>query len=274
MNKNIQLMCPLCKSPLHHAVKSLRCVQNHTFDLAKQGYVNLLPVQQKKSLHPGDTREMLLARRAFLNAGTYLPLCEQVLKTAQRLSLPKEKLTIADIGCGEGYYLQALATAFPHGNCIGIDIAKDGVKLACTRGKDISWVVATASALPLAGASVDMITAMFSLVMEDEFFRVLKPGGCVIEVTAAKDHLKELKEVIYEEVFAQDKRPSPISAQFKVLSCNQYQFCFTAEKENLQNLLKMTPHFWRIKRERREELAHMEKLPLTVAYWVRVLQKQ
>jgi 23S rRNA (guanine745-N1)-methyltransferase len=69
------LICPLCRTPLTLENKSQRCANGHSFDIAKEGYVNLLLVQQKKSKEPGDNPEMVKARREFLQAGYYQPLC-------------------------------------------------------------------------------------------------------------------------------------------------------------------------------------------------------
>jgi len=70
----MDLICPICQLPLEAQGRSLRCGRNHSLDVARQGCVNLLPVQQKRSLHPGDTREQVLSRRAFLESGAYAPI--------------------------------------------------------------------------------------------------------------------------------------------------------------------------------------------------------
>ena len=103
------LACPLDGAPLQRQGGSLRCADGHCFDLAAQGYVNLLPVQNKRSLDPGDSKEMVAARRRFLNAGPYQPIAEAVAR-ATLDGLPNEAACL-DAGCGEGYYLRQLAAA-------------------------------------------------------------------------------------------------------------------------------------------------------------------
>jgi 23S rRNA (guanine745-N1)-methyltransferase len=97
--------CPLCHAPLERRDNSFICPQRHQFDLAKEGYVNLLPVQFKRSRDPGDSAEMMQARRAFLDAGHYQPLRDAICAYLHTFA-PTDLL---DIGCGEGYYTHAFA---------------------------------------------------------------------------------------------------------------------------------------------------------------------
>lgn len=272
MKDTIHLICPICGQDLHQEDKRLLCPHSHSFDIARQGYINLLPVQQKHSLNPGDTKEMLLARRRFLDKGYYAPISRHVTE-AFRQYLPTQQPVIADIGCGEGYYTAAIQQACG-ADMIGLDIAKDGVRMACSRDKNIVWLVATAAKLPIATASLDGLSAMFALFLPDEYARVVKKGGCVTEVTVGSDHLRELKAIIYEDVFEQHKHPSPCGDSFKEVLCTEERFSLTLPQEDLQSLLLMTPHFWRIRKEHREQLAQTDSLTLTVHYWLRVLQRQ
>lgn len=264
------LICPLCGEPLHQSGGSLVCAERHTYDIARQGYVNLLPVQQKHSLAPGDTPEMLTARRNFLDGGHYEPIFFDVLDAIDRYQ--KEVGTIADIGCGEGYYTAGLGHRY-HTTVIGADIAKAAVRMACSRTKAIDWLTATASHLPIADSSVDVITAMFSLVCEEEFARILRDGGIVVEVTAGTNHLIELKQIIYDDVFEQHKRPKPPQGFLREISCELHSFPLTLDNTQLVNLLQMTPHTLRVKPEKRTQLETTRELTLTVEYFVRVLAK-
>lgn len=272
MYKGFQLICPICGAGLEQNGKSLVCENHHGFDIARQGYIHLLPVQQKHSLSPGDTKEMLEARRRFLNAGKYQPICESVINAIRKYA-PCAHPVLVDIGCGEGYYTSAFEQNCG-AKCIGIDIAKDGAKMSCARSKNAVWLVATASQLPIADHSADIVTAMFSLLLQEEYARILKSGGCVVEVTVGSQHLIELKSIIYEEVFQQDKHPEPCGDCFDEVECTEYQYNITLDNDELKNLLLMTPHFWRIRQERREQLENTERLALTIHYWVRVLKKK
>lgn len=270
MENEISYICPICGSSLSKIEKRLVCKKNHSFDIARQGYVNLLPVGQKHSLHPGDDKEMLNARREFLNSGLYEPIAEKVTAKIRELLGGTAVPVILDIGCGEGYYTRKIKDSIQGALCAGVDISKDAARMACSRGKDIEYSVATASHLPFETGSADLITAMFSLVCEDEFARVLKDGGYIVEVTAATEHLIELKRIIYDEVFPQDKHPAPCGEHFKAIFCEKYRFNITVDDELLFALLTMTPHIRRINPEHRKRLEALESLDLTISYWLTV----
>ena len=104
----MELLCPVCGLQLTRGEREYLCENRHSFDIARQGYVNLLTVQQKRSLHPGDTREQVLSRRAFLDAGFYEPIARTLCDTAAELDVAGPVL---DVGCGEGYYSSRLAEA-------------------------------------------------------------------------------------------------------------------------------------------------------------------
>src|SRR5699024_11126334 len=161
------LCCPVCGLPLVRGDHALRCAAGHSFDVARQGYVNLLTVSQKHSKSPGDTREQVQARRAFLAGGYYRPIAE----TLCRLAAPLGPKTVVDAGCGEGYYLAALQEALPGADCLGLDISKEAVRCAAGAHKSIAWITATAAAIPLTGASCDLVLSLFALTAAGEFNR-------------------------------------------------------------------------------------------------------
>ena len=269
------LICPICGDALTRRGGSLVCPQNHTYDIARQGYVNLLPVQQKHSLAPGDTPEMLASRRTFLEAGFYSPILDDVTAELKRLEQSAGGLSaMADIGCGEGYYTAGFLRQFPSARIIGADISKAAVRMAASRTKEISWITATASHLPVADDSIDAVTAMFSLLCEEEFARILRPGGRVIEVTAGTNHLIELKQIIYDSVFEQHKHPKPVGEFLREVSCECRSFRFSVSGGMLGHLLRMTPHTMRIRPENRARLEATPSLALTAEYFVRVLEKK
>lgn len=270
MNR-IKLICPVCGEGLMKKEKSFVCPKGHSFDIARQGYVNLLPVQNKHSLSPGDTRDMLGARRRFLDSGHYTLICNDVSEKIR--SFCKEKSpVIADIGSGEGYYTAHLKDSL-NAECIGIDIAKEASKMSCQRDRDILWIVATASHLPVADSSIDAVTAVFSLYVNNEYARVLKSGGIVVEVTAGSRHLTELKQLIYDEVFEQHKQPSPFGDEFELIIQEDKSFNAALSGQELKDLLMMTPHIHRINREQSERINNISGLDITVNYIIRVMRK-
>ena len=239
------VICPICHAPLTCEEKTWRCENGHCFDVARQGYVNLLPVSQKHSKNPGDTRLQVAARKEFLDGGHYRPIADKLCALV-REAAPE---TMLDIGCGEGYYLSCVQDAHPVAGW-GIDISKDAVRYAAVRNKRARFLTATASHLPFADESFDLLSSMFALTLPGEFARVLKPGGTYIEVTAGEDHLLALKSLIYPEVHRKEKPAAPQLPGFTLAHEELLTFDFTLDtNEDILRLLSMTPHFMRINAE-------------------------
>ena len=257
----MELICPICGELLHREEKEYRCGNRHSFDIARQGYVNLLTVQQKKSLHPGDTREQVLSRRAFLDEGYYRPVADTLCHTAAELGAAGPVL---DIGCGEGYYSTKLADAL-NAELVGLDISKEAVRVAAAKYKNALWLCATAAHLPIARSSAGCITSLFALTIPEEFKRVLKPDGLYFQVLAAQDHLLGLKSIIYPELKLKEKISVPEIHGFELIKSVPIRFSFTVEGQQVQNLLSMTPHVYRISKEGAARLAATDTLTDTAS---------
>ena len=238
----MELICPICGGNLNKDGRRWLCHQGHSFDIARQGHVNLLPVQQKHSRNPGDTREQVISRRSFLESGCYEPIVTTLIETARKYAVSGE---ILDVGCGEGYYSSRLATALG-ANLTGLDISKEAVRFAAGQYKDASWLCATASHIPVADGSADLLTSLFAVTLPEEFRRVLKPGGLFFQVLAAQDHLLGLKGIIYDELKLKEKDSVPELPGFERLESIPIRFSFTVEEELVQALFSMTPHVYRI----------------------------
>lgn len=236
------LICPICGGPLAQSDRQWQCENRHSFDMARQGYVNLLPVQQKRSLQPGDTREQVLSRREFLEGGFYAPIVEALCRLAKETSCTGP---ILDVGCGEGYYSTRLAEALD-ASLMGLDISKEAVRCAAAKYKGPLWLCASAAHLPVADHSIGLLTSLFALTMPEEFRRVLRPDGAFIQVLAAEDHLLGLKSIIYPELLHKDKDSVPTLPGFRLEKSLPVRFSFTVEGQQVQNLLSMTPHVYRI----------------------------
>lgn len=255
----MQLICPLCGGILERTEQAYRCSQRHSFDVARQGYVNLLPVQQKRSLQPGDTKEQVLSRRAFLDGGFYTPIADALCDLAKNRTGP-----ILDIGCGEGYYSARLQQAL-NAQLVGLDISKEAVRYAAGRHKNATWLCASAARLPVPDQSVGLVTSLFALTIPEEFRRVLRPDGAYIQVLAAKDHLLGLKSIIYPELKRKEKDSVPDIPGFRLIESRALRFDFTVEGEQVQNLLSMTPHVYRISKEGAERLHQTQTLSDTAS---------
>lgn len=240
------VICPICHAPLEREEKTWRCENGHCFDVARQGYVNLLPVSQKHSKNPGDTKLQVAARKEFLDSGHYRPIADKLCALAAEAS----PAVMLDIGCGEGYYLSCVQDALPQLEGWGVDISKDAVRYAAVRNKRARFLTATASHLPFADESFDLLSSMFALTLPEEFARVLKPQGTYIEVTAGEDHLLGLKSIIYPELHRKEKPAAPALPGFTLEREEVLAFDFTLDtNEDILRLLSMTPHVMRINAE-------------------------
>ena len=265
----MNLICPLCDEPLRREVGRYCCENRHSFDIARQGYVHLLPVQQKHSLHPGDTREQVAARRDFLEGGFYAPIVETLTETAKEL---ESTGPILDAGCGEGYYSSRLAAALG-GQLLGLDISKEAVRYAAGRYKDALWVCGTAAKLPVEAESVGLLTSLFAVTLPEEFSRVLKKDGLFFQVLAAKDHLLGLKSIVYPTLLEKEQDSVPELAGFELLKSIPIRFTFTVTGAQVQNLLYMTPHVYRISKAGAEALQQTESLTDTASCVLNVYRR-
>jgi 23S rRNA (guanine745-N1)-methyltransferase len=237
--------------------------------VARQGYVNLLTVQQKHALAPGDTREQVLSRRAFLEAGYYTPIPKTLIETSKKNGVSGD---ILDIGCGEGWYSSQLAETLGL-PLTGLDISKEAVRCAAAKYKNHQWLCATAAHIPVPDGSAGLITSLFALTLLEEFHRILAEGGLYFQVLAAQDHLLGLKGIIYDELIFRDKDSTPELPGFTRLESIPIRFTFTVEGEQIQNLFSMTPHVFRIGKAGAEALAKTERLADTASCVLNVYRK-
>lgn len=252
----MDLLCPICGAPLAKGERALVCPSHHSFDIARQGYVNLLPVQQKHSQDPGDTREQVLSRRAFLDTGTYAPILEALIEASREYGASGELL---DVGCGEGYYCAGLSQALSL-PLTGVDISKEAVRAAAARYKGPNWLCATAAHLPVGDETVGLLTSLFALTLPEEFLRVLRPGGLYIQVVAAEDHLLGLKRIIYDRLTHKEKHTTQELPGLTRLHSQHIAFDFTLTKEQIPWLFAMTPHLFRIGKAGAARLAQAQTL--------------
>lgn len=242
-------ICPLCRQPLQLTGRQYSCASGHSFDLAKEGYVNLLPVQQKNSKDPGDNKLMIEARRAFLQSAAYQPLSDAVNK----LVLQANPAKVLDLGCGEGYYSGRLQQALsPAAGLCGIDISKAAIKYAARHYPAIRFAVASAYQLPFADNSFDSVIRIYAPSDNTELQRVIKPQGQLISVNPGPNHLVEMKQAVYREVKLHSdlikEEPGLVHTQRQQLS---YRLAIT-EPQQLDNLLQMVPLAWKFSSETRQ----------------------
>lgn len=268
------LVCPICAAPLAATTIALRCDRGHSFDRAREGYYNLLAVQHKASRDPGDSREMVAARRRFLDAGYYAPIARRTCEIAAGLVGDR---TVLDAGCGEGYYLDALAGALPGGRALaGIDISKWAVRAAAKRNLHVFWAVASNRHLPFAGGSVDLILSMFGFPLWDAFAAVQPAGGRTLLVDPGPGHLVELRQIIYPSVKPTEppSLDAALRAGYRQDGEQRLQFPVALPgAAPIADLLAMTPHDHRAPPAGREALARLDRLTVTADVVFRTLRR-
>ncbi len=252
----MDLICPLCGELLTKTEHSLICSSRHSFDVARQGYVNLLPVQNKRSLAPGDTREQVLSRRRFLESGVYAPICDALIGRARELGISGP---ILDVGCGEGWYSAQLAGALGC-SLTGLDISKEAVRCAAGKYKEAQWLCASAAHIPVKDHSAELVTSLFAVTLPGEFRRVLAENGYFFQVLAAQDHLMGLKSIIYDQLTHKEKDSVPALEGFRLVSTQAIRFPLRLEGEAIRDLFSMTPHVYRVSRAGYERLLNTQVL--------------
>lgn len=264
-------ICPVCKESLIVADRSYVCANRHCFDISKDGYVNLLMSQQSSLKRHGDDKLMVRSRRDFLAKGYYeelrVGICEAVKSKVQ------ENGVIADIGCGEGYYTGAVSDC----GCFkvfGIDISKDALRYAAKALRDSQFAVASAFSLPFGNKSVDCVLNIFAPSAYEEFSRILKDDGVLIKAVPLEDHLWELKCALYKEPY-KNKPEIRNEELFRLVSVKEIKYKINlANSDDILNLFRMTPYYYKTGREETENLLRQETLETTVHFGVEVYEKR
>ncbi len=267
MNKFENAFCPLCGRKLIYDVNRLVCENGHSYDISKEGYVNLLPPSKKGEV-PGDNKDMVRARRNFLSLGHYSPLKEALIQTAASFGPG----VLYDIGCGEGWYTSGLSAIAV--NTYGFDISKFALQYAARADKKTSYITANLHNLPVAAASADVICCCFCAYDGNEFARVLAPGGRFILVSPGKRHLFGLKEFLYSNAYENDVSDDVIEG-FALEGKKELSFFFTIEgQDNIMNLFAMTPYYWKTPKESTDRLRQLESLETEAEFIIRTYIKQ
>ena len=267
--------CTVCGEALVREEKTYRCPGGHCFDIAKEGYTYLLPVNQRHSKAPGDDRAMTAARSAFLRKGYYGFLQQTLCELAARYTGAAPSLL--DVGCGEGYYTTALYDALTAAGktprMAGIDISKDMARRAAKLVKQAEIAVASAYHLPLGDGTVDLLLDCFSPLAEEEFRRVLKPGGHFLYVVPAAEHLWEMKQVLYDHPYRNETKETPY-AGFRYVDIVHVRNSITLPgQEDIQALFGMTPYCWKTPRAGKERLAALGSLTTTAAFDIHIFER-
>lgn len=267
-------VCPICGLPLGREAGRYVCGGGHSFDIAKEGYVNLLPANRQHSKAPGDDKDMTAARTRFLEGGWYGPLRYELCKLIDSLSPGAPSLL--DAGCGEGWYTAALAEAVAAkgGRAAGLDLSKPAVKKAAKRCPAGEFAVASVYHLPLADGSVDVLTNCFSPLAADEFYRALKPGGKFLYVVPGPRHLWELKKTLYDSPYENEEKREAYPG-FRYVDIVPVETRFTLPTaQAIGDLYRMTPYYWKTPKAGAERLGELERLAVTAQFRIHVMERE
>lgn len=260
------LICPICHQKLKKSGKSLFCANNHCYDISKNNYVNLLLCNKKKSNFPGDNKTMISARNDFLKKGYF----DKLRKTVEKVVSDEKPTLILDAGCGTGYYSHNLQETY---DVIAIDISKESVHLTAKNNNKSLPVVASIYELPLKNCSIDLILNIFAPKPKEEFKRVLKDNGVIVEVVPGKDHLKELKELMFGNRTEFNKEKFAFS-DFKIKSSQKLKYSVNIlENEDIINSIRMTPYFYTGGRGKEDLLNQIKGINVTFDFIINVLIK-
>ena len=265
-------ICPLCNSPLNHQTtqNTYTCSNRHSFDCAKEGYINLLPVHHKHSKEPGDNKAMLTARRLFLEADFYEPLARAIALMIDTVQPLTPKAHILDLGCGEGYYARKiieLCKRPEHIQLYGNDISKFAMTAAAKKQKTAQFIVASSNKLPYATDTFDIVYRVFAPSDATELLRLIKPAGYLLTVTPGPRHLWQLKEHIYTAV-TEHTEDAEIPPGFTPITSQRVSYKISPDAAHREALLEMTPFAWSASEAIKDTLKRLKELDIEADFIV------
>ncbi len=273
------IICPVCKKELLLNNRTFLCENNHSFDLAKEGYLNLLLSHQRKSKNPGDDKAMIQARRRFFDSGAFDPVTKAIQHSTSHLPHPthevrlepatatkQSEVAILDCGCGEGHFLGALS-----GRRFGVDVSKEAIRCAAKRYKDVTWIVANGMReLPFADQSFGCILSILAPRNTEEFARILKPDGQLILGIPGPNHLIELRTLLNPEAGDFEEKADEATAKcaplFEESARDSVSYEITLNQKQITDLIQMTPIFWNSSPEAKEEVRQLNELNITISF--------
>ena len=258
------LLCPKCGNKLIKEERVWRCQNNHSYDIAKRGYVHLALHHKAGS---GDDRDMVKARTRFLSHGYYEPLQAALAALMQHY----QPSVVIDAGCGEGYYTNRLKQEAD--TLIGFDLSKHAVDEACKARSGAVYAVASVFHMPLCDACADLVLSVFAPFQAEEFLRILKPGGLFLKVGPGAQHLMGLKQVLYDEPY--ENPTETLQQKGFVLENTQMveaDICIQ-DTNDIQALFHMTPYYWKTPKDAAQRLQRLDELKTKIQFQIEIYRK-
>lgn len=267
--------CPVCGAPLDKLERVFRCGNGHSFDIAKQGYVNLLMPRGSSSKRHGDDAVMVRARQEFLEKGYYSCLRDGMTQLAEKYT--SGDVTLLDAGCGEGWYTEgvkrALESAGRNVRALGVDISRRALMQASKR-EGLELAVASVNALPVMDSGCSLLLSVFAPTDEREFSRVLAPGGVLIKASPMERHLFGLKRAVYDRPY--ENPPAEYAPRsFEVLERLEIrQSLHLSSPGDIQALFMMTPYYYKTGRADQEKLGQLTELDTELEFAVFAMKRK
>ena len=238
-----KLLCPVCGKRLLADEASLHCVQGHTFDIARQGYVNLLP--GKGAFYP---LELFRNRRFVFDHGFYAPLLQKMEELIVKHTKSDYPLLL-DAGCGEGYYAGNLLKGR---DCVKVafDISREAVQLGAQKYDDVTFIVADLKRIPLPSHSVDCVLDVLTPADYSEFSRVLRKNGRVLKAIPGENYLRQLRALAQEQMQSAPYESTRVKDYFALhMDCVQHErvtYNLPVTLEEARAFARMTPMLQRV----------------------------
>jgi 23S rRNA (guanine745-N1)-methyltransferase len=261
--------CPLCAAPFVEVVGEgapWRCPTGHSFDVARDGSVHLLPSGHGRRVI-GDDKAMLEARRRFFGRGHYRPLTDGIAEAVVAAVAGRTAPVLIDLGAGEGSHLRGVLDRLgPDVVAAGLDLAKDAVRMLARLCPDARGLVADcASSIPLRDGVIDVAIVAFAPRHIPELARILRPGGSVVVAFPRPDHLREVVAAFGGIGMADDKLGRltvDLADAFDVMAVTDVDARLELDGAALTDLLAMTPH------ARHVDMATLERATATASFSV------
>lgn len=278
------LTCPTCHQFLQKDGSRLVCAAGHSYDLAREGYVNLLPTHKRLPSTVGDSVEMLRARRQFLESGLYAPLVNRMKSLAREILIGYTQddataVSLLDCGCGEGYYLgqvmQQMAEALVPVGSFGLDVAKTAVKMAAKAYPTPQFVVSDVNGrLPFADQSIHLLLNIFAPRNAQEFARVCT--GSLLVVIPKPTHLQTLRQKL-RLLDIESNKPAKLQTQFQPAFHQRHTetitFPLLLNQQQLRSLVQMTPSARHLSLTQLQEMTQTSLLETTASFQVLLFEK-
>ena len=264
-------MCPVCSDGLVRGPSTFACPVGHSFDIAREGYVNLVLAQHRRSAAAGDPKDSIRHRRTFHEGGHYAPLAARLVA----LLAVEGADSVLDVGCGEGYYLRQLLHAPGSGDVrlYGVDVAKEAIRLASRAAPQIDHAVANTYRLPVRDSAVAAVLQVFATSAAEQIRRVLLPDGLFIEVTPGPHHLRVFRSMIYDAPQAHTDAPVPPGFCLQQTERVTFPLRLSAP-EAVAGLVEMTPYKWHMNPVTYDRVRALTELHDTADFTINLFRPQ